>query len=362
MPIYSKFDARRWNESFPAATQESTQPRPDYRRWLMHPEGFDVDKLDVNEFDQGDGTIIAKIPRIEHRIYTRKAHRDSNGEYVDLVIGKSYDPESKQSRNKKVTIGTVIAWLPGMMIANSSYHDYFDKNGRLFNDPMKEEERKRQELKKKKEQERREPEEQQEKEEQQAREEPELREPEARHEETQTGTDGDCPQSSQTEEEMSEELKREKEELKRQRALLDERLKEVEQLKKQLENSQKELDHIRMVRLVQFETAEKNHIGLLERMLRRHEFTVDPLARKKPDAYMTLRQIRSVNNVLSELRNYFAGTDAAEYLELAEEPDYEDRENHPGTTYGEMAIILQAYLCTIDAYNSRQLSYADPEE
>jgi len=87
-----------------------------YTRWLLNPEGFDVDKLDVNEFDQGNGRIIAKIPRIDHRIYTRKPHEESNERCVDLVIGRSYDPETKQSRNRKVTIGTVLGSLPGMMI------------------------------------------------------------------------------------------------------------------------------------------------------------------------------------------------------------------------------------------------------
>ena len=114
-----------------------------YTKWLMHPEGFDVSKLDVNEFDQGNGTIIAKIPRIEHRIYTRRPHKESNEECVDFVIGRSYDPETKQSRNKKVTIGTVLAPLPGMMIANENYHEYFDVRGKLYNDPMREEEEER---------------------------------------------------------------------------------------------------------------------------------------------------------------------------------------------------------------------------
>ena len=114
-----------------------------YTRWLLNPEGFDVNKLDVNEFDQGNGTIIAKIPQIEHRIYTRKPHEGSNERCVDLVIDRSYDPETKQSRNRKVTIGTVLGSLPGMMIANENYHEYFDVKGNLVNDPMREEEEER---------------------------------------------------------------------------------------------------------------------------------------------------------------------------------------------------------------------------
>lgn len=51
-------------------------------------------------------------------------------------------------------------------------------------------------------------------------------------------------------------------------------------------------------------------------------------------------QFRTVNEILTELQEWFAGTDVEDYLHLAEEPWEDDLEYHPSTTYGEMAILL----------------------
>ena len=396
MPINDKRDPNSWYNSIPTRYQNE-MPKPDkFTQTVLAMKEFDVDKLEDNEYTIGRGDIIAKIPKIEHRIYGRKAHKEYEGEYVDFVIGKYYDPESQQMRNKKVTIGTVSNFS-GMMIINENYHKYFDKQGRLYNDPMAKEEEERRKL---------EEEEQEEKEAQERieREEQIKREQEAQKEaedaETTAGedtastaeekkrqnlpdstfkqpssvtgggcrnarkclnleneTNGTCPQLSHepTEEEMLEELKKEK-------AQMEAEKKEVEQLKKKLQASQKELDSIRMVRIIQFEEAQAKHIQLLREILHGQTEIIEKQAGKKPGAVMTLRQIRMINNLLSELREIFKGCESEEYLQLAEEPDPESQDDdNYGTTYGEMAILLQNYSYTLHAYDCGRLYYKAEE-
>ena len=388
MPINDKRDPNSWYNSIPTRYQNE-MPKPDkFTQTVLAMKEFDVDKLEDNEYTIGRGDIIAKIPKIEHRIYGRKAHKEYEGEYVDFVIGKYYDPEAQQMRNKKVTIGTVSNF-PGMMIINENYHKYFDKKGRLRNDPMKEEEEERQ---KKEEQARKEKEEkerieraEQEKREQETRTEAEdAPDPIAEERLTSTaeeenGTDGadstfqqpssahrqrlkERPQVSQTEEEMLEELKKEKEELKKQKALLEAEKKEVEQLKKQLQDSQKTLDSIRMVRIMQFEEAKTKHIQLLREILHGQTEIIEKQAGKKPGAVMTLHQIRMINSLLAEIREIFQGCESEEYLQLAEEPDPDNQDDdNYGTTYGEMAILLQNYSYTLHAHDCGRLYYKSKE-
>ena len=100
------------------------------------PKGFDVNKLQTSQIRLRDGTLLAKIPNIENRIFFRH-QEDRNNVYVELLIGRTYDKEKKQSRTQKIIIGTVSPTYPGMMIANGNYEDCFDTLGNLFNDPMK---------------------------------------------------------------------------------------------------------------------------------------------------------------------------------------------------------------------------------
>ena len=74
---------------------------------------------------------------------------------------------------------------------------------------------------------------------------------------------------------------------------------------------------------------------------------------------MRLTQIRAINEILDELRNYFAGSESERYLHLAEEPREDDLEHHPGTTYGEMDILLTAYRWTVHAFRYKSLYEQD---
>ena len=137
MPIYDKRDPNSWYNSIPTRYQNE-MPKPDkFTEALLSMDVFDIDKLD-NEYIRPDRSIVAKIPRIENRIDRWETGEEYGEEYVDLIIGRNYDPETQQTKDEKVTIGTVIRNLPGLMHANERYHNYFDKNGRLYNDPMKE--------------------------------------------------------------------------------------------------------------------------------------------------------------------------------------------------------------------------------
>ena len=57
----------------------------------------------------------------------------------------------------------------------------------------------------------------------------------------------------------------------------------------------------------------------------------------------------------------FTGTEAEDYFHLAQDPREDDLEHYPGTTYGEMAILLSAYEWTISAFLMKHLYAKDPE-
>lgn len=77
--------------------------------------------------------------------------------------------------------------------------------------------------------------------------------------------------------------------------------------------------------------------------------------RSKPDSFRRLKQIQTLNEILKELQDIFIGTEAEDHLYLAEEPDEDDCENHSGTTYGEMDLLLGACFYTTLACKSNRL-------
>ena len=64
--------------------------------------------------------------------------KDDEGAKVEYIYQQWYDPESKQSRNKKATIGRIRYEFPEAMIANDNYEKYFDlETGKPLN-PLRE--------------------------------------------------------------------------------------------------------------------------------------------------------------------------------------------------------------------------------
>jgi len=140
---------------------------------------------------------------------------------------------------------------------------------------------------------------------------------------------------------------------------LDEKLKQAEEGLKELEENKKVLEELQEVRILTLQEKEKAHIELLNDFLENYIDSVREQAKRRPDGLMRLTQIRAINEILDELRNYFAGSESERYLHLAEEPREDDLEHHPGTTYGEMDILLTAYRWTVHAFRYKSLYEQD---
>ena len=130
MPENSRRDGDRWNKRIPENRLRKISPK-------------DREKIDekirrADALARLDFSKVAKIPEIEHRIFRRKDSEDSPA-YIIFLADRYYDKEKHQTRNRKVIIGTDLGdLLPGMMmIREDKYYRYFDRNGRLRNDPLK---------------------------------------------------------------------------------------------------------------------------------------------------------------------------------------------------------------------------------
>ena len=75
-----------------------------------------------NRVKLGDGYLV-RIPEIKGRI--NRIKRDKSV-YVEYVYERKYDPETKQTRNKKAIIGVIVEGYPGAMLPNDNYGKYFD--------------------------------------------------------------------------------------------------------------------------------------------------------------------------------------------------------------------------------------------
>ena len=75
-----------------------------------------------NKVKLGDGYLV-RIPKIQGRI--NRIRRDDRT-YVEYIYERGYDPETKQSRNKKVLIGTILSEYPNALLPNDNYTEFFD--------------------------------------------------------------------------------------------------------------------------------------------------------------------------------------------------------------------------------------------
>ena len=277
-----------------------------------------------------DKSLIA-IPTLPGRIRIRK-----DG-YVELIIETHYDKETKQSRNKKLIIGTdATGLLPGMMTPNENYYDYFDSQGRLFNDPMKHQTETQQS----------------EAAEQQIK--PTQQQPNTtaqQTKETQQSQTATHPNQPKPEEKATDNTK-EQELLKKSRELTDREI-QLNQRERELDAWQKKLEEKEEDLYFQAEDTDKDHIKILSYILDSYKDTINQQAKKKPDAPMTKKQIQTINQILSELKDFFTGCETDNLLHLAEEPD--PATNTSGTTNGEMALLLSAYQFTINAFRYDEL-------
>lgn len=293
---------------------------------------FDADKLDINEIDMGEH-IVAKIPKIADRI--RETHSEEKGEtYIELITDRERDEQTGEIREKTVRIGTDLGrLLPGMMTISHEYHNYFDLKGNLIYDPLgrkeaEEREKAKAEAEKKAA-------------EQAAREKERAKQVPQKTVKTVRGAE-------RTVDEIRESLLQKEREL-------EEKLHQAKVGLRELKEKKEELDELIEARHFEYEERERAQINLLSSILHNHLTIVETQAKRKPDMLMRRSQIRTINEILKELRDYFSGSNAADYLHLAEEPHEDDLEHFPGTTYGEMAVLLAAYSSTLHMFSMEAL-------
>ena len=324
MPYYNK-ELSDWVRSLPVrGARKGYNPLDD--------PNFDADKLEVNEIDMGSCSF-AKVPKIADRI--RETHSEEKGEtYIELITDRERDDQTGEIREKTVRIGTDLGrLLPGMMAINEEYHKYFDLKGNLLNDPLgrkeaEEREKARAEAEKKAA-------------EQAAREKERAKQVPQKTVKTVRGAE-------RTVDEIKESLLQKERELEEKLHLAKVGLRELKEKKE-------ELDELIEARHFEYEERERAQISLLSSILHNHLTIVETQAKRKPDMLMRRSQIRTINEILKELRDYFSGSNAADYLHLAEEPHEDDLEHFPGTTYGEMAVLLAAYSSTLHMFSMEAL-------
>ena len=325
MPIINKYDPNNWYNSIPRNDQPKHNP-------LLDPD-FDVSQMEENEIEQGNGLILAKIPQIEGRI---RQQDDEENDITQIIFLADSWLDGEGNHTEEVPIGeAVFGKFKGLMVANEHYHEYFDTKGQLYNDP----------LQRRKEREGRE-----------AGERPTDKVPDEQ--------DSEEPTVDEIRAALLETGKRlqEKEvKLQRKEKQLNELLQQTKEDLQKLRILQEEQKEMKEARRVSMQEKEKAHIRLLNNILGSYINTVKDMAKRKPDILMRETQIRTINEVLTELKGFFTGSEAEDYLHLAQEPREDDLEHYPGTTYGEMAILLSAYEWTISAFQKDYLYAKDLE-
>lgn len=339
-------------------TRGSERNTTPLQRMLLHPETFDPDKLTVNEIEQPGGMILAKIPQIPNRI-TRRKKANSDNYYIELILSSGYDVKTQQNRNKKVIIGEDISYyLKGMMVANDNYHEYFNKNGDLLphiKAMMLEENKQKREAKAEADR--------------QSANQTTGQPGNSEHadsqltEQKQKITPAEQLTTAATKQQTEEEGEAEEgeasevqiRELKERQQALDKKEQELAKEAATLIAFRKELESWEMVMTIQKDQAIRDHISLLNDILYNHAETIRAQAKRKPDAPMRANQIRTINELLREIQSLFAGNEIDDFLHLAEEPD--EKTSTPGTTYGEMALLLNIYRSMLDHFSSGKLRY-----
>ena len=361
-----------WRGEYPARQRKPEKPKEEYNP-VLDPH-FSAEKMESNEivFDHGH-QAIARIPVLEGRIRT-------DGENVLFLADEYYDEEKEETVRKEVVIGSELEYIDrerfrGLMSITFDYHEYFDLSGNLIPncDPLQQ--RKAMEAKKKAEK----AEAEKQRKAMEAKQKTEKAEAEQENEsdwQTETGESGNSvsrdpdseiraalqeqeKQLRQQQEALQKKEKEQQEALKKKEEDLDQLLKETGERALQLEKYRLELDGIMEAKLKTRDERAEAQIRLLDSILGGHEAAVREQAKRRPDHLMHATQIRVINEILIKLQEIFTDCEGSDYLHLAEEPRENDLEHFPGTTYGEMAILLSAYVSIIDAFFSRRLYYKD---
>lgn len=127
----------------------------------------------------------------------------------------------------------------------------------------------------------------------------------------------------------------------------------LEAREKELNKQEKELESRRTVYQIKMDEAIRDHITFLRDILDDHKTIVEAQAKRRPDKPMSVRQIRTINEPLQELRDLFKGSEAEDLLHLADEHEADNPDSC--TTYGEMTLLLNAYSSMLNSFSNGKL-------
>lgn len=130
---------------------------------------------------------------------------------------------------------------------------------------------------------------------------------------------------------------------------------------KETEMKQKEKEETTMEnndQKIQAELDRKEHMkdrfDFLNDLLVKYDNLVDIQAEKRPDMPMSGNQIRRINGLLKDIREFLAPFEYGEYLQMADEGEDEDGKR---MTYGDMAVLLKTYGCVMSSYKFGRIWY-----
>ncbi len=315
-----------------------------------------------------DGERYVRIPQAEGRIRRLEGENDTtaiafvdkkrqengqgNEKKNEQENGQENEKENGEETEEEIVIGSLPSEFPGVMCPNENYDRFFDCTTGQLKEPFRTEEKK---VTKEEPTQTAKPSQGKRKEKKQPAGETNPREEALQEKEN-------ALQAKETKlQEKEEELRKKETELQAREDKLAGQKEKYRQIYAQLEEYRKQVEQIRIARLVSLKERDDSHFGILYDILQSYETTIQEQAKRRPDTLMRLTQIRTVNQLLTELKSFFLHSDIADYLHLAEEPYEDDLEHHPGTTYGEMTLLLSAYQHACGAYRSERL-YLRSEE
>ena len=309
MPIIDKRDRGNWYNSI----------RVNRDPWKY----FSADKLKGNEIECGS-EVLAKIPNIPGRIGRKnKKNGDYVTHYIEFIVGRTYDNEKQQMRNKKVPIGVDISHIyDGMMIVNERYYEFFDHDGKLIWRGETEEGE------------------------------------DVVTEEVEDEDSGDSSLVSQSETAKTVPL------CPRETVPLSSPVPLCPEDEDDEEDSDEEIREE-----MERERHEKDRLEFLSNVLSMYREEVEEQARKRPEVEMTPYQIQRINELLTELKAFFGKYDVESYLKLVGEMEGGNVGDSPlvspsetvravplfPSLPGDVMMVLAAYRCCLSSHRMGRL-------
>ena len=278
------------------------------------------------------GVDLVRVPQVKGIYYGGRGDEDS----VGYIYKTWYDPKSKQMRNRKAKIGTLLDVYDQAMVPDpKNYTRFFDlETGELKQavdaepDPWDEEE---------------------------ARDVPEDQRPEA-EEETDEETDETQEEEEQEEkapapeEEAGGEMREEEVNRKLLNVITDYTDKMLGPVKKTKAQEMDAAEARRQEEELELAYEEyerkKERIRVLKLIMEDNLYAIEALAKKQPDEIMNVYKVRKINRGLSEIREYYRDSKYADLLELIEEPREEEQDGvrkKTGMTYSDALVLLHSY-------------------